>query len=232
MKLTARQRRLITLGGLRNPAEWLLWAIGCLTLGLCAVSWGIRHAAAQQAVAQFASSAQTTPGAGPAGLATHAGEASPIMDKQLWSAQRIAAYKHSAQSLDARAARALLRIPRLRLEAPVFEGTDPWVLNRGLGRIPGTAPIGESGNLAIAGHRDSFFRVLKDIAKGDRIELVSGDGTSGYQVTDTWIVNPDAVNVLEPTGSDVITLVTCYPFYFVGNAPQRLIVRAAAIGAL
>jgi sortase A len=121
---------------------------------------------------------------------------------------------------------ALLRIPRLGLEAPVLEGTDEWTLDRGLGHIEGTARPGEPGNVGIAGHRDGFFRPLKDIRDGDLVELALPGSVRRYRVERLSIVRPDAVQVLRPTPAPSLTLVTCYPFYFVGPAPERFIVRA------
>ncbi|HSN72942.1 MAG TPA: sortase [Steroidobacteraceae bacterium] len=154
----------------------------------------------------------------------------PVPDQSLWSPARKAAYAGSlAASLDAPSA--ILRIPRLDLTVPVFEGTSELALNRGVGRIAGTAAIDEPGNLGIAGHRDGYFRPLKDIAVGDRIELETLTGRLTFRVDDTLIVSPETVDVLAPTEESVVTLVTCYPFYFVGNAPQRFIVRAVSDGA-
>src|SRR4026207_2333271 len=147
-------------------------------------------------------------------------------DQTLWSPERIAAWR-SVGSAPGAAPLAVLRIPRLRIEAPVLEGTDEIVLNRGLGHIDETAAPGADGNSGIAGHRDGFFRGLKDIVVGDVIELETLHGTDAYRVERTWIVNPEDVSVLDPTPTRSIALVTCYPFYFVGSAPQRFIVRAA-----
>jgi LPXTG-site transpeptidase (sortase) family protein len=121
---------------------------------------------------------------------------------------------------------AVLRIPKLHLEVPVYEGTEERVLNRGLGRIIGTTKLGEPGNTGIAGHRDGFFRALKDIGPGDTLELMLPHRTDHYRVTNIIITNPDDVSVLEPSSTASLTLVTCYPFYFVGSAPQRYIVQA------
>ena len=112
------------------------------------------------------------------------------------------------------------------LEAPVLEGTDDETLNRGVGHIDGTAIPGAAGNLGIAGHRDGFFRGLKDIAPGDTLELETLWGQVTYVVQTIWIVSPEDVSVLDPTPAPSLTLVTCFPFYFVGSAPQRYIVRA------
>jgi sortase A len=111
---------------------------------------------------------------------------------------------------------------------PVFIGTGDLVLNRGVGQIEGTAPPGEVGNIGIAGHRDGFFRPLKDIAIGDELVLETTSESITFLVEELHIVDPADVWVLEPTDSPAVTLVTCYPFYFIGSAPQRFIVRANA----
>jgi sortase A len=149
-------------------------------------------------------------------------------DPSLWSEKRIEAYKQSL-SVPADSPIAVLAIPRLSLEVPVFEGTDEMILNRGVGRITGTARTGEEGNIGIAGHRDGFFRCLKDIQSGDRIELATLKVKTAYVVDSIAIVLPEDVGVLKPTGHPTLTLVTCYPFYFVGHAPKRYIVRASIV---
>ena len=120
----------------------------------------------------------------------------------------------------------MLSIPRIRLEVPVLQGTDDWTLNRAVGVIEGTPLPGSPGNSGIAGHRDSFFRVLKDVVTGDLMTVETARATETYRIERIWIVDPTDVSVLDPTESPSITLVTCYPFYFVGSAPQRYIVRA------
>lgn len=122
---------------------------------------------------------------------------------------------------------AVLRIPKIRLEVPVCEGTDSLTLNHAVGRIAGTARLGEPGNIGIAGHRDGFFRGLKDVTVGDTVELRSLTGTVAYKVDQVSIVAPEDVSVLSPKAGPSLTLVTCYPFYFVGSAPQRYIVSAS-----
>jgi len=147
------------------------------------------------------------------------------VDVSLWSEKRIAAYEQSLTGPIAPLA--VLRIPKVQLEVPVLEGTDDLTLNRGVGHIAGTVQPGEDGNVGIAGHRDGFFRVLKDVGAGDRIELVTSAGTEIYVVDQTVLVKPDDVSVLQPLSAPSLTLVTCYPFYFVGSAPERYIVRAS-----
>ena len=148
------------------------------------------------------------------------------VDYHLWSAQRVAAYQNSlVQQFEPPLA--VLRVPKLGLEAPVFDGTDESILNRGVGRIIGTAQVGEPGNIAITGHRDSFFRVLKNIAIGDTLVLDNGAETASYVVEKISIVDPSDVSVLDPTPTRALTLVTCYPFYFAGEAPHRYIVQCS-----
>ncbi len=148
------------------------------------------------------------------------------VDSSLWSEKRIADYK---ESLSAKVDDpiAVLTIQKISLEVPIFEGTGDLILNRGAGRIAGTARPGEAGNMGIAGHRDGFFRGLKDLQLGDKIELESLRGGSTYTVDEIEIVLPDDVKVLQPRQRPALTLVTCYPFYFVGHAPKRYIVHAS-----
>lgn len=147
-------------------------------------------------------------------------------DTSLWSEQRVKAYK-SGRGRNSESPLAVLKIPKLRLEAPVFDGTDDITLNYGVGRIAGTMHPGQMGNIGIAGHRDGFFRPLKDIAKGDTIELVTLRRTDIYVVDKISITKPDDVDVLRQRSKPELTLVTCYPFYYMGSAPQRYIVQAS-----
>lgn len=151
------------------------------------------------------------------------------VDVALWSPNRIRLYEESLKR-ETSPPMAVLQIPKLRLRVPVFDGTDDDVLDRGVGWIAGTASPGGSGNVGLAGHRDGFFRGLKDIEQGDLLELQLPDGTVTYRVDQIEIVDPSEVRVLEPRNTDAITLVTCYPFYFVGSAPQRFIVHGARVG--
>ena len=123
----------------------------------------------------------------------------------------------------------MLDVPRLKLTAPVIEGDDEATLKRAAGHLPDTALPWEQGNAAIAGHRDGLFRPLKDIKVGDEIRFRSSRDEFRYRVTGTAIVEPDDVSVLEPGSAASLTLITCYPFYYVGNAPNRFIVRAERV---
>ena len=117
-------------------------------------------------------------------------------------------------------------IPRLGVSAIIRAGSDSRTLRLAVGHIAGTAYPGESGNVGLAGHRDTFFRKLRDIRSDDLIRVVTPDGTFDYRVARTRIVSPSDVWVLDPGSRPALTLVTCYPFTYVGSAPQRFIVRA------
>jgi sortase A len=122
-----------------------------------------------------------------------------------------------------------IEIPRLGLKAIVREGEDDDTLSRAVGYLPGTARPGEGGNTALAGHRDTFFRALNGIEVADRIRLVTGEETYEYRVDSIRVVQPTEVNVLDSTGTEELTLVTCYPFRFIGPAPSRFIVKATRV---
>jgi len=147
----------------------------------------------------------------------------PPADQSLWSQQRVTAYAEAQKAGDA--PQALLRIPQLTLDVPVYGDTSDLNLDRGAGHIPGTANLAEAGNAGIAAHRDGFFRKLKDVELGMDIYLERGGKTLNYHITEISIVTPQESAVLAPTDKPSVTLVTCYPFYFVGSAPKRFIVR-------
>ena len=122
-----------------------------------------------------------------------------------------------------------MEIPRLGVSVVVAEGTDERTLQRAGGHIAGTSFPGQRGNIGIAGHRDTLFRPLRNIRQNDVITLTTLGGEYRYRVVSTEIVSPSDVTVLQPDGHEILTLVTCYPFYFVGPAPDRFIVRAARV---
>lgn len=195
-------------------AERASWTFGLVSL----VLWGVFHLgvarSSQLDIERFES--------------RQALGADETPDQSLWSTHRVAAWR-TALTVPFPAPLAVLRIPRLRLEVAVLPGTDDRTLDRGLGHIEDTAAPGTNGNSGIAGHRDGFFRGLKDIMPGDTIEVDTHEGRGVYRVERTWIVDPEEVSVLDPTPMPALTLVTCYPFYFIGSAPQRFIVRAVRI---
>jgi sortase A len=121
-----------------------------------------------------------------------------------------------------------ISIPRLHISAIVEEGVDDRTLSRAIGHIPGTALPGESGNIGIAGHRDTFFRALKDLQPHDEIDFTTHSGRFHYTVESLRIVEPDNVSVLKSAGGQTLTIVTCFPFQYIGNAPRRFIVHAVS----
>ena len=193
-------------------AERAAWTFGVV----CLVAWGAMRIdgalGARYELDRFAVQAS--------GL-----EAPAAPDLSLWGLERITAWRQSL-SEPAAPPLAVMRIPKIHLEVAVLPGTDDSALNRAVGHIDDTALPGTDGNSGIAGHRDGFFRGLKDIAPEDVIELETLRGKEKYRVEKIWVVAPEDVSVLDPTPVRSLTLVTCYPFYHIGPAPQRYIVRA------
>jgi sortase A len=125
---------------------------------------------------------------------------------------------------------ARLEAPAVGPSATVLEGSTDDVLTRAAGHIENTALPGKPGNVGIAGHRDTTFRPLRGLGVGDVITLITGTGRFDYRISRTFVVRPDRVSVLDPTVKPSLTLVTCYPFTFIGNAPMRYILQAELLG--
>lgn len=196
-------------------AERAAWTLGIACLMTSGALYldrtaGARHELARFAILQAAAPEQPSP-----------------PDMSLWDPARVAAWR-GAVNERAQPPLAVLRIPKIRLEVPILQGTDDVTLNRAVGHISDTPLPGAEGNSGIAGHRDGFFRGLKDIGPDDTIELETLRGKEVYRVERTWVVDPDDISVLEATPTRSLTLVTCYPFYYIGPAPQRYIVRAVS----
>jgi sortase A len=149
----------------------------------------------------------------------------PAPDQSSWSRSRI---DHFNSSLEQNSYEAIgvLRIPALRLEVPVYPRQTALALNRGTALIEGMSQPDRGGNTGVAGHRDGFFRVLKDIQPGVAVELLTRRKLHRYRVTSVFVVDARDNAPLADTDEPSITLVTCYPFYYIGNAPERFIVRA------
>jgi sortase A len=199
-------------------AERTAWTFGSVCLLTCVAFYvdgaaGARYELERFALLQAAAPQQPAP-----------------PDLSLWDVERIDAWRQ-ALSEPAPPPLGILRIPKIRLEVAVLQGTDDFTLNRAVGHIEETALPGTDGNSGIAGHRDGFFRGLKDIGPEDVIELETRRGKDVYRVERIWVVDPADVSVLDPTPARSLTLVTCYPFYHVGPAPQRYIVRAVRTDA-
>jgi sortase A len=212
------------LGSIRSRrAERVLIGLGLALLAVWGGAWIFRTISSRTAVKRFemdqkqGAAINSTPAVSPA--------VGSRVNFTLWDPKRVQEYLSSA-NLAASKPLAVLRIPKIDLEVPVYNDTDDLTLNRGVGRIIGTAQMGGRGNLGIAGHRDGFFRGLKDLAVGDQIYIDRTGQTDTYAVANIEIVSPTDVSVLKATQLPSITLVTCYPFYYVGSAPQRYIVHA------
>jgi sortase A len=218
--------------------ERLAWIVGIVLVGFWAVAKLHAHFGARRDLERFAAARRTptvavaaapSPTVAPVPEAGRALPDATKPDYSLWSKQRIQAYEQSLAK-KASVPLGILRIPKIGLEVAVLEGTDDLTLNRAVGHIEDTPRPGETGNVGIAGHRDGFFRGLKDVLPGDTLELETLSGSQTYRIEKIWIVKPEDVQVLDPTSEAAVTLVACYPFYFVGHAPQRYIVRAVRQG--
>lgn len=152
----------------------------------------------------------------------------PAPDQSLWDAKQIKDYEAALQAKYPPPL-GLLIIRDLNIEVPIYNGTEEHILDRGAGRIKGMAKMNEDGNLGLSAHRDSFFRGLKDIEMGDEVLVQSAHGVVKYAVTNIKIVPKEDVSVLAPVETKTLTLVTCYPFYHVGAAPERMIVTALPV---
>jgi sortase A len=206
--------------------EIVLLAAGTLLVGYAAVEYIGGRLYSHAALAKFHAVSATQQEAGGRTL-----KSAISLDKSLWSEIRIREYEASmAAQIDDPVA--VLRVQKIHLEVPVFDGTDDVILNRGVGRIVGTARVGQTGNVGIAGHRDGFFRGLKDVKLGDTMELETATGIENYVIDSIKVVAPNDVSALRNESTPALTLVTCYPFYFVGSAPQRYIVHASLRGEL
>jgi sortase A len=208
-------RIVIKKGALRSAlrsGQWVLGAAAVLMLGYCGLvladSWRFQKAERRQ-LEQM------------------------LHDRQETSDSRIHASSSTSSGIRPPAAAGGLigriEIPRLGLSVIVVEGVDRVILRRSVGHIPGTALPGQPGNVGISGHRDTFFRPLRNIRQDDIITLTTLLGEYRYRVVSTKVVSPSDVDVLDPTENEILTLVTCYPFYFVGPAPDRFIVRAERV---
>jgi len=180
--------------------EYVCWIVGGLCLGVFVISWlGKVNFQASQE-RRFETIRQTSAGTALPAL--------PLRSGELFG--RVA-------------------IPRIGLSAMVAEGDDNTTLARAVGHIPGTAAPGTVGNVGLAGHRDTFFRALGRVRLKDLIELETAHGSYEYEVVHTAVVDPEQTEVLDSSNKSELTLVTCYPFHYVGAAPRRFIVQASLV---
>jgi sortase A len=202
--------------------EHSLLSIGVVSVAIFTSSLILAHVRSERALELFVGRER------PLGGESRNGENPSAIDFTLWSPRRIKAYQESLKS-NTNAPIGVLEIEKIHLRVPVFMGTSELALSGGAGWIEGTEWPGRDGNVGIASHRDGFFRVLKDIRMGDEVKLVTHEEIDLYVVDHIEVVKPTDVRVLEPGSESKVTLVTCYPFYYVGSAPERYIVQGARV---
>lgn len=204
-------------------AESGLWLSGLLLIAIFFFGMYRRDLASQDSLREFAAEKQSVVPADQSLAGDHRPERVEMRQPEV---SDLPQPEVDARAEKSNGAVAVLRIARIGMEVPVRDGTDKAVLAIGAGLVEGTTRPGARGNIAIAAHRDTFFRGLRDLDYGDLIELESFQHKVTYRVSALAVVDPDDVQVLAETGESALTLVTCYPFQYVGNAPQRYIVRA------
>lgn len=210
----------------RKTAEIACWCVGIALIGLYFALRADGEAERQAAVLEFmAAAASPQPMVDKAETITrHATLAYGAPDKSHWSKGRLRKYEQARTAAGMPVA--ILRIRRLGLEVPVYSADTARNMNRGAVLIEGTALPDTNGNTAIAAHRDGYFRALKNVVVGDVLTVQTVSMLQRFRVVSLEIVKPTDISVLRQTPVPAVTLVTCYPFYFVGPAPQRYIVRA------
>jgi sortase A len=226
--------------------EAALWLAGTLALGWVAWGWleGRLYERREERLLEAALAAQpSVEEARPSGQRAHRGvrvevgkdgvESVVSEDVPAGAAARGAATPHTSSRGGARLVLAgslgRIVVPRVGLAAMIAEGVDHHTLRRSVGHIPGTSPVGGGGNVGLAGHRDTFFRPLRLVRPGDDLWIATAGSIERYRVEWTDVVPPEDTSVLEPTPYPALTLVTCHPFYYVGSAPDRFIVRARLV---
>lgn len=201
----------------RRVVEGVLLAIGIAFLGYYFYAYFYRIG--YQAYAEWRFKQETTVAAGPPARASKP----PVARASLPNPDR----PSRARERDAGSIIGRLSIPRLHFSAIVEEGTDERTLSRAVGHVPGTSLPGDPGNAAVAGHRDTFFRDLRNLRPNDRIDVTTYEGRYHYVVDSLTVVDPSDVAVLKSHGRGrSLTLVTCFPFEYIGNAPRRFVVHA------
>ena len=205
--------------GVLTRVELLLWIAGASSLGVCLVT-GVRAMAARREAAAYGR---------PMAPQTAAQAAVGGQD----AAERTVPVVQQGAEASAGAAQVIgrMEIPRIGLSVPVMADYDPNSLLRGIGHIHGTAVPGGLGTMGLAGHRDTYFRPLERIEPGMDIRVADASGTYHYDVDSTEIVTPEQVEVLDIRQRPELTLITCYPFHYIGAAPKRFIVHAHLVSA-
>jgi sortase A len=186
--------------------EWLSYVVGVTLAAVFAVQVAQSEVDRQSGVKEF--------------------QATAAPDTTLWAPGRIDDYRVSLEA-DLPEVLGILAIPSVNLEVPIYPTDSELIMDRGAGIVDGMSYPHEGGNIGIAGHRDGYFRVLKDISVGDKVILETLEGPKQFTVNATEVVEISDTHLLQDTTDQTVTLVTCYPFYFVGHAPKRFIVTAS-----
>jgi sortase A len=197
-------------------AELLLWVIAIGSIGACVLGYSTaaRYQARERMRFEALSSAHSRLFDSP----THPATAAPIQPANATATAPV--------GVESDGLIGTIDIPRLKISAVIEEGDDDNTLSVAVGHIPGTALPANRGNVALAAHRDTFFAGLGRLQPGDRIKLTTLTGTYTYRVESTRIVDPSATDVLAPSSSPILTLITCFPFHYVGSAPHRFVATA------
>jgi sortase A len=203
--------------------ETVCWCMGCVLL----IGYGVARAAGEigrhYALQAFAAGAPIR------ASSIDAASSGAAVDTSLWSTTRVQDYQQALVAVTERPL-AILKVPAVKLEVPVYQDDSEPHLNRGAGLARGTPLPGHGGTLVIAGHRDGFFRVLKDVRKGDLIEVQTRGQLLSYRIRSIAIVDAKDNRLLADSDDSRVTLVTCYPFYHIGPAPKRYLVRGVQLG--
>lgn len=208
-----------------RSGEILSYLAGILLTVFFAVQLAQGEVERQVAVASFEQQGASQPD-------TTATDDSPVFaasaepDTRLWAPARVADYRASLAA-ELPPVLGVLEVPTVGLQVPVYQSNSEMVMDRAAGVIDGMAYPHEAGNIGISGHRDGYFRVLKDVQVGDPLVLQTREGEKHFRIDATHIVEISDTRLLQDTRGQTVTLVTCYPFYFVGHAPQRFIVTAS-----
>jgi LPXTG-site transpeptidase (sortase) family protein len=215
-----------------RSGELLSYSAGVLLAGFFVVQLAQGEVQRQDGIAEFEQMAQASAAAqGNEQAGATAADAQDFEntgepDTSLWAPGRLADYQASLKA-DLPPVLGVLEVPSVGLKVPVYSTNTELVMDRGAGIIDGMAYPHEPGNIGISGHRDGYFRVLKDVQVGDTIVLQSLEGEKHFKINATKVVAISDTTLLRDTDDQTVTLVTCYPFYFVGHAPKRFIVTAS-----
>ena len=214
-------------GGIMKGGEWLSYTAGAVLTGFFLVQLAQGEVERRADISEFEQLASvdfSDPEA--AQTVTTLSDDTGRPDRSLWAPGRIADYEASLKA-DLPPVLGILEVPSVGLKVPVYSTDTELTMDRGAGVIDGMAYPHEPGNIGIAGHRDGYFRVLKDVQVGDSLALQTLEGPKEFTIDSVQVVEITDTHLLQDTDDQTVTLVTCYPFYFVGHAPQRYIVTAS-----